>query len=79
MAFLGIVYEDSVENARTFLAQRGTVYPSYADEDGKAAIAFGIYGVPETYFIDSSGTITDKYVGPLDDLTLREKLAAARK
>ncbi len=79
VAFLGIVYEDSVENARAFLAQRGTAYPSYADEDGKAAIAFGIYGVPETYFIDSLGTITDKYVGPLDDLTLREKLAAARK
>ena len=79
VAFVGIVYEDSSENARAFLAQRGTSYPSFVDEDGKAAIAFGIYGVPETFFIDAQGTITDKYVGPLDDETLRHRLNVAKK
>ena len=79
VAFVGIVYEDSAENARTFLARRGTSYPSYVDEDGKAAIAFGVYGVPETFFIDARGTIIDKFVGPLDPDSLRERLAAARK
>ena len=79
VTFLGVVYEDTAENARGFLAQRGGSYSSYADEDGKAAIAFGVYGVPETFFIDAKGTITDKYVGPLDDELLREKLAVARK
>ena len=79
VAFVGVVYEDTAENARGFLAQRGSSYPSYMDEDGKAAIAFGIYGVPETYFIDGEGTIVAKYVGPLDQALLREKLSAARK
>lgn len=79
VAFLGVVYEDTAENAAGFLAQRGMAYPSYSDDDGKASIAFGVYGVPETFFIDAHGTIVDKYVGPLDDDTLRAKLAKARK
>jgi cytochrome c biogenesis protein CcmG, thiol:disulfide interchange protein DsbE len=79
VAFLGVVYEDTAENARGFLAQRGAAYSTYVDDDGKAAIAFGVYGVPETFFINAKGTIVDKYVGPLDDDLLREKLAAARQ
>jgi cytochrome c biogenesis protein CcmG/thiol:disulfide interchange protein DsbE len=79
VTFLGVVYEDSTENALNFLAQRGSSYNSYADDDGKAAIAFGVYGVPETFFIDAAGTIVDKYVGPLDDDTIFAKLAAAKK
>lgn len=79
VTFLGVVYEDSTENTMRFLAERGSAYNSYADEDGKAAIAFGVYGVPETYFVDAKGTIVDKYVGPLDDDTIFAKLAAARK
>jgi cytochrome c biogenesis protein CcmG/thiol:disulfide interchange protein DsbE len=79
VTFLGVVYEDTVENAKGFLAQRGAAYTTYEDVDGKAAIAFGVYGVPETFFIDARGTIVDKYVGPLDDDLLREKLLAVRK
>ncbi len=80
VAFLGVVYEDTAENARGFLAQRGgAAYPSYADDDGKASIAFGVYGVPETFFIDAQGVIVEKYVGPLDGDTLRQRLALARR
>jgi cytochrome c biogenesis protein CcmG/thiol:disulfide interchange protein DsbE len=80
VAFVGVVYEDTAENAKAFLAQRGgAAYPTYTDDDGKAAIAFGIYGVPETFFIDSKGVIVEKYVGPLDPDTLRQRLAAARR
>lgn len=79
IAFLGVVYEDTTENARTFLERRGAAYPSYSDEDGKAAMAFGVYGVPETFFIDAQGVIVDKFVGPLSPEMLREKLQAIRK
>jgi len=79
VAFLGVVYEDTPENVKGFLAQRGAAYPSYADDDGKASIAFGIYGVPETYFIDAKGIIVEKYVGPLDGDSLRQRLALARR
>ena len=79
VAVLGVVYEDTSPNAQAFLKQRGSAYPAYVDESGKAAIAFGVYGVPETFFIDAKGTIVDKHVGPLDDDLLVAKLAEARK
>jgi cytochrome c biogenesis protein CcmG/thiol:disulfide interchange protein DsbE len=80
VAFLGVVYEDTAENAKGFLEKRGgAAYPTYADDDGKAAIAFGVYGVPETFFIDAKGVIVEKYVGPLDPDTLRQRLAVARR
>jgi cytochrome c biogenesis protein CcmG/thiol:disulfide interchange protein DsbE len=65
---LGVVYEDNAENAGDFRAAETRI--SYADDDGKATIAFGVYGVPETYFIDSLGTIVDA-VGPPDPDTIR--------
>ncbi len=79
VTFLGVVYEDTAENARAFLAQRGIAYGSYADDDGKASIAFGVYGVPETFFIDAQGIIVDKFVGPLDPDSLRQRLSVIRR
>ena len=65
VVFLGIVYEDEVANVQSFLRERGGSYPSLVDDGGKVAIAFGVYGVPETYFISPEGMIVNKYVGPL--------------
>jgi cytochrome c biogenesis protein CcmG, thiol:disulfide interchange protein DsbE len=76
--FLGVVYEDEGPQVLQFLQQRGKAYPSLLDDDGKAAIAYGVYGVPETYFIDAQGTIVAKFVGPLDPPTLDANLALAR-
>lgn len=76
--FLGVVYEDEAPLVERFLEQRGRAYPSLLDGDGKAAIAYGVYGVPETYFIDAQGTIVAKFVGPLDPPTLDAHLALAR-
>ena len=70
--FVGVVYEDEEANARTFVAQRGASYPSVMDPEAKAAIAYGVSGVPETFFIDPGGRIVEKYVGPLDRSTLAE-------
>jgi cytochrome c biogenesis protein CcmG, thiol:disulfide interchange protein DsbE len=78
VTFVGVVYEDTEDNARAFLSERGSAYTSYLDPDGKAAIAFGIYGVPESYFINPQGMVTSKFVGPLDPQTLNERLDAAR-
>ncbi|HET9752493.1 MAG TPA: redoxin domain-containing protein [Myxococcales bacterium] len=69
--FAGVVYEDDEARTREFLAQRGTApYPALADPGGKTAIAYGVFGVPETFFIDGTGRIVEKYVGPLDPNTL---------
>jgi cytochrome c biogenesis protein CcmG/thiol:disulfide interchange protein DsbE len=72
--FLGIVYEDEEERVRAFLAQEGAAYPSLMDGSGRTAIAYGVYGVPETYFVDARGDIAHKHVGPLDDAALADGL-----
>ena len=45
---------------REFQKRYGSAYPSLLDPDGKTAIAYGIAGVPETFFIDTKGTIVAK-------------------
>jgi cytochrome c biogenesis protein CcmG, thiol:disulfide interchange protein DsbE len=76
--FLGIAYEDEEPRTRTFLEQRGSSYPSLMDPDGKTAIAYGVFGVPETFFIDRGGRLIDKYVGPLDRQTIAASIAKAK-
>jgi len=76
--FLGVVYQDDEENVAEWLRRRGSAYPSLLDPDSKTAIAYGVYGVPETYFIDAAGTIVAKHLGPLDGPTLQAYLEQLR-
>jgi cytochrome c biogenesis protein CcmG/thiol:disulfide interchange protein DsbE len=76
--FLGVVYDDEEARVREFLRERGSTYPSLLDPGGRTAIAYGVYGVPETYFIDPAGRIAEKYVGPLDPPTIAALLHKTR-
>ncbi len=76
--FLGIVYEDEEPRTQAFLQQRVSSYPSLMDPDGRTAIAYGVFGVPETFFIDPVGRLIDKYVGPLDHQTIASLVARAK-
>lgn len=75
--FIGVVYDDQENKIVQFLAENGSSYPTLFDESGQTAIAFGVYGVPETFFLDADGKIVDKHVGPLDPATLEAKLRLA--
>jgi len=77
--FLGVVYEDEEARTQEFLRQRPSAYPSLIDPEGKAAIAYGVFGVPETFFIDGSGRIVDKYVGPMSRSTIAALVARAKE
>ncbi|HEY1857948.1 DsbE family thiol:disulfide interchange protein [Acidocella sp.] len=75
----GINYEDKPDAAAQYLAQNGNPYARIAaDTSGLTAINWGVYGVPETYFIDKTGIVRWRYAGPLtDDIvngTLRQLL-----
>ena len=64
--FIGIVYEDDEARTGEFLRQRPSSYQSLVDPQGRTAIAYGVFGVPETFFIDRGGRIVEKFVGPLN-------------
>ena len=63
--FLGVIYQDDSAAIRTFIEARGSWGPSLIDSRSEVAIAYGVYGAPETFFIDSSGTIVEKITGPM--------------
>jgi len=69
---VGINYKDEPENARRFLGRYGNPFAAAgADKSGRAAIEWGVYGVPETFVIGRDGKIAYKMVGPIteDNLT----------
>ncbi len=72
--FLGVVFQDSEEKILGFLQQRGSSYPTVVDDRGKTAIAYGVGGIPETFFLDERGTIVAKYSGPMSSDVLQEHL-----
>lgn len=78
LPLVGIAYKDKPENTRRFLADDGDPFKAIgADTTGRTGIDFGVYGVPETYVVDGSGTITAKIVGPLTDDAIRKELLPA--
>jgi cytochrome c biogenesis protein CcmG, thiol:disulfide interchange protein DsbE len=76
-AFLGAIYQDSETSVLQALNQRPAAYPILMDEGGRAAIAYGVYGVPETFFISADGVIVDKQTGPLSADRFAELFAKA--
>ena len=63
---IGIAYKDDINSVKKFLKELGNPYDAIMlDPRGRAAINLGLYGVPETYFIDNKGKIKYRQVGPL--------------
>lgn len=75
---VGINYKDKNDNALRFLGELGNPYAAIGvDPNGKAAIDWGVYGIPETYLVDANGTIVYKKVGPIDAQSLETGLLPA--
>ncbi|MGB5560647.1 MAG: DsbE family thiol:disulfide interchange protein [Paracoccaceae bacterium] len=74
----GINYKDDPVKALGFLKELGNPYVgSGADASGRTALDWGLYGVPETYVIDSDGIIVLRFAGPITDRVLRETIRPA--
>ena len=81
---VGINYKDSADNARRFLGRYGNPFTVVGvDGNGRAAIEWGVYGVPETFIVGREGTILYKLVGPVTadniDTVLRAEIDKALK
>lgn len=64
--FVGVVYQDAEANAIDFLNEMGGPVEGYSnvtDPGSRLAIDFGVFGVPETFFIDKEGKIAAKITG----------------
>ena len=69
---VGYNYKDAPADATRWLEQFGNPYdPILADEEGRAALDFGIYGAPETFLVDAQGIVRWKLVGPITPELLR--------
>jgi cytochrome c biogenesis protein CcmG, thiol:disulfide interchange protein DsbE len=63
---VGINYKDNPENARRFLGALGNPYAAIGvDPNGRTAIDWGVYGVPETFVVGPDGRVRHKHIGPL--------------
>ena len=63
---VGINYKDKPDNARRFLGRYGDPFAAAgADRSGRAAIEWGVYGVPETFIVGRDARIAYKLVGPI--------------
>ncbi len=62
---VGVVYQDTRSNAIRYVREHGGAWPNVMDPGSRAAIEYGVYGVPETFFVDRDGVIAFKQIGPV--------------
>jgi cytochrome c biogenesis protein CcmG/thiol:disulfide interchange protein DsbE len=75
LRLFGISYKDDPAAARRFLGRYGDPFQRVgADRNGRVAIDWGVYGVPETYVITGDGKIALRHVGPLTEDAIRDKI-----
>ena len=84
LQIVGINYKDSADNARRFLGRYGNPFAAAgADQNGRASMEWGVYGVPETFIVGRDGKIAYKLVGPVTpdniDSVLRAQIDKAVK
>ena len=71
----GLNYKDQPDDAARWLDEMGDPYTrTGADRDGRVAIDWGVYGVPETFVIDREGRIAYKVIGPISPAVWNETL-----
>jgi cytochrome c biogenesis protein CcmG/thiol:disulfide interchange protein DsbE len=76
--FVGLDAQDAREDARDFIAQFGLTFPHVRDPGNDTQRAWGVTGLPETYFIDARGRVVGHVIGTVDEAQLREGVAAAK-
>ena len=73
VVFVGVDFQDDRADALAYLAGTGTSWPVVADPGSRTALAYGVYGIPETFIIGPDGRVTAKQVGPVTyDQLVRE-------
>ncbi len=76
--FVGIQTQDRDARAagRAFIERFDLGFPNVIDDDSRVSIAYGLFGVPETFFVRADGTLQHKFVGPVTESVMREQIGA---
>ena len=77
VVLIGVDFEDTEEAALAYAKEMGGDWPLVTDPNSRAAIAYGVFGVPETFVIAPDGTITAKRVGAVTYEWLTSQIEAA--
>ncbi|HEX6506360.1 MAG TPA: TlpA disulfide reductase family protein [Chloroflexota bacterium] len=65
VAFVSVLYQDTASAEKAFIRKYGGGWPVLRDPEQRTAISYGVYGVPETFFIDRRGIVRYKSTGPV--------------
>jgi cytochrome c biogenesis protein CcmG/thiol:disulfide interchange protein DsbE len=76
---VGVDIQDKEANAREFMRRFDFTFPNGPDPGSRISIGFGVYGVPETFFIDREGRIVLKHVGAVTPTLMEEQVRALLK
>jgi cytochrome c biogenesis protein CcmG/thiol:disulfide interchange protein DsbE len=74
VTLVGINIQDREDAARAFIARFNHTFPNAADAGGRVSVDYGVYGVPETFFIDRAGRVRGKHVGAVTDAVVERQL-----
>ncbi len=74
VSVVGVAIQDQPDAARKFIADFSLSFPNAPDPDGKVSVDYGVYGVPETFFIDRAGRIRLKQTGAVSDDLFRSEV-----
>jgi cytochrome c biogenesis protein CcmG/thiol:disulfide interchange protein DsbE len=73
--FVGVNIWDSQDSARAFVARHGITFPMVID-DGTTYLDYGVYGLPEAFFLRPGLQVDQKFIGALSEVPFRERLEA---
>jgi cytochrome c biogenesis protein CcmG/thiol:disulfide interchange protein DsbE len=76
--FVGLDAQDAREDARDFISQFGLTFPHVRDPGNDTQRAWGVTGLPETYFIAADGRVVGHVIGTVDETQLADGIAAAK-
>ena len=71
---VGVDFQDTKTDALNYMDQAAMTWPAVEDPGSRTALAYGVYGIPETFFIGPDGQIAAKEVGPVSFSRIAEQV-----
>ena len=76
---VGVNFQDDEQAARAFISEFGLTFPNGRDPGSRIAVDYGVYGIPELFFITGEGRIAAKHIGVIGRTRLLARLKEARE